>query len=84
MADNGPTANRFYVQLQEGATPEETAARTMQEVIRLVGQLNAAQIPIVVGPQQDLPEGMNVGQPVINWSSGAPALQVFDGNQLVS
>lgn len=82
MSDNGPTANRFNVQLQEGASAEETASRCMQELIRLTAQLNAAQIPIVVGPQQDLPEGMNSGQPVIVWGNGAPTLQVFDGNQL--
>lgn len=78
-----PNSNRFSLNLQEGKTPDETAQRCMQELIRLVGQLNAAQLPIVRGPQEDLPEGMNVGQPVIDWSSGTPTLQVFDGNQLV-
>lgn len=79
-----PGSNRFYVQLQEGATPEETASRTMQELIRLVSQLNDAMPPISVGPNQDLPEGMQAGQPIINWASGSPVLQVFDGNTIQS
>lgn len=79
-----PGSNRFYVQLQEGKTPEETAINTMQEVIRLVAQLNAAMPPISVGPNEDLPEGMQAGQPIINWSSGSPVLQVFDGNTIQS
>lgn len=82
MSDVGPTGNRFYVQLQEGSTPDVTASRVMQELIRLTAQLNAAQLPIVVGPEQDLPEGMIAGQPVINWTTGTPSLQVFDGNEL--
>lgn len=79
-----PGSNRFYVQLQEGATAEETATRTMQELIRLVSQLNDAMPPISIGPNQDLPEGMQAGQPIINWGSGSPILQVFDGNTIQS
>lgn len=75
--------NRFIVQLQEGKTPEETAARAMQEVIRLTGQLNSANLPVTVGPNENIPEGMNAGQPVIDWSSGSSQLKVWDGNKLV-
>lgn len=76
--------NRFYVQLQTGKTAEETANRTFQALTQLVAQLNAAKIPVVVGAQDDLPEGMLAGQPIINWQSGTPTLQIFDGNQIVS
>lgn len=75
--------DRFIVQLQEGKTPEETANRTMQEVIRLVEQLNAANLPVVVGPNENLPEGMQPGQVVIDWSNGTSQTKVFDGNNLV-
>lgn len=81
MATQG--TDRFVLNLQEGATPEETASRCMQELIRLVGQLNGAQLPVSVGPNQNLPEGMTAGQPVIDWTSGTPTLKVFDGNGLV-
>lgn len=75
--------DRFIVQLQEGATPEETASRAMQEVIRLTSQLNSANLPVVVGPNDNLPEGMIAGQPVIDWSSGTSQVKVWDGEKLV-
>lgn len=76
--------DRFVIQMQEGSTPEQTAQRCFQELIRLTTQLNQAQLPISIGPNQNLPEGMLPGQPIINWSQGIPFLQVYDGNQLIS
>lgn len=75
--------NRFIVDIQEGATPEQTNQILMQQVIRLVGQLNDANIPIVRGPNQELPEGINTGQPIIDYSSGVTVLKTFDGSSLV-
>jgi len=75
--------DRFVVSLQEGKTPEETASRCMQELIRLVQQLNAANLAVSVGPGQSLPEGMKPGQPVIDWRSGTSVLKVWNGNALV-
>lgn len=74
---------RFIVNYQEGTDAEETARRTMQESIRLVDQLNQALVPIVVGPLDNLPEGMLPGQPVIDWRSGTSELKVWNGKQLV-
>lgn len=77
------SANRFVLNLQPGANVEETAGRCVQELIRLVEQLNQAKIPISVGPQDVLPEGMVPGQPVIDWRSGTSSLKVWNGNQLI-
>jgi hypothetical protein len=55
----------------------------MQELIRLVQQLNAANLAVSVGPGQSLPEGMKPGQPVIDWRSGTSVLKVWNGNALV-
>lgn len=74
---------RITVSLQEGLTPEETARRTMQEVISLAQQLNQMSLPIVVGPDQSLPEGMLPGQPVIDWRSGASSLKIWNGSALI-
>lgn len=74
---------RFIVNLQEGKDVEETAKRTIAESIRLVDQLNAARIPIVVGPNESLPEGMSVGQPVFDWRSGSLTISVWNGKNLV-
>lgn len=75
--------DRFVVNLQQGSSPEETSDRLMQEVIRLTAQLNAANIPVTVGPGQSLPEGMQTGQPVIDWSSGTSQTKVWNGLELV-
>jgi len=75
--------NRFVLNLQPGKTAEETASRCLQELIRLVGQLNAANLPVSVGPGQSLPEGMQVGQVVVDWSSGVSQIKVWDGFSLV-
>jgi hypothetical protein len=75
--------DRFIIQLQEASSPEETASRCMQEVIRLTSQLNAAKVPVSVGPNENLPEGMLPGQPVIDWSTGVSQLKVWDGKQLI-
>lgn len=77
------SADRFYVQLQEGKDADETASRTMQELIRLTNQLNAAKVPISVGPNDSFPEGLQAGQPVLDWSSGISILKVWNGQQLV-
>lgn len=74
---------RFVLNLQPGKTPEETANRAMQELIRLVQQLNQANIPIVVGPTQSLPEGLNPGQPVIDWRNGVTETKVWNGESLI-
>ena len=74
---------RFIVNLTPGKTPEETANRAMQEVIRLTSALNQANIPIVVGPDGTLPEGMLPGQPVIDWRSGVSEIKVWNGIQLI-
>jgi hypothetical protein len=75
--------DRFTVNLQKGKTGEETAARCFEEVISLVQQLNAASIPISVGPGQSLPEGMRPGQIVNDWRSGATVVKTWNGNALV-
>lgn len=75
--------DRFVLNLAPGKTPEETASRTMQELIRLTGQLNSAGVPIVIGPNDSLPEGIRVNQPVIDWSTGTSVLKVWDGENLV-
>ena len=49
----------------------------------LVQQINAAKIPIIVGPNDKFPEGMLVGQPVIDWSSGTSVMKIFNGKNLI-
>lgn len=75
--------DRFTLNLAPGDNADETANRTMQELIRLTQLINAARIPITVGPNENLPEGMMVGQPVIDWSSGSSVTKTWDGNQLI-
>jgi hypothetical protein len=76
--------NRFVLNLNPSALPDDqTGAVAMQELIRLVDQLNTAMPPIVVGPNQSLPTGIAVGQPVIDWSSGTSTIKVWDGENLV-
>lgn len=77
------SSNRFNVSLQLGKTPEESAEILFQQVISLTGQLNAASLPITVGPNENAPTGLNVGQPVIDWSSGTSQLKVWNGESLV-
>lgn len=74
---------RFVLNLQPGKNPQETANRAMQELIRLTEILNAAKLPIVVGPNENLPEGMSVGQPVIDWRSGTSSTRVWNGSSLI-
>lgn len=74
---------RFVLNLQPGKNPQETANRAMQELIRLTEMLNAAKLPITVGPNENLPEGMPVGQPVIDWRSGSSFMRVWNGSSLV-
>lgn len=74
---------RFIANLQSGETPEETANRAIQELVRIVDQLNQANLPIVVGPGQSLPEGMLPGQPVIDWRTGTSTTKVWNGNALI-
>lgn len=76
-------ADRFFVNLQEGKDGEETSSRLMQEVLRLTGQVNSAQIPIVMQAGDPVPEGMLPGQPVIQWSTNAPStILVWNGSTL--
>lgn len=75
--------NRFSIDLQSGKNAEETAARCVQALIRLVDQLNAVNVAVVVGPGDNIPDGMQVGQPVIDWSSGTSILKVWNGAALV-
>lgn len=76
--------NTFTLNLQEGRTAEESARRLIAELQNLLDQLNLRKIPIVVGPNENLPSGMVVGQPVIDWRSGiAPDLRVWNGKQLI-
>lgn len=76
-------ANRFVIDLQSGTTPEETNQILMQQLIRLTEQINAAKIPIIVGPNDKYPEGIEIGQTIIDYSSGTTVLKTFDGTQLV-
>lgn len=76
-------ANRFVIDLQSGTTPEETNQILMQQLIRLTEQINAAKLPIVVGPNDKYPEGIETGQTIIDYSSGTTVLKTFDGTQLV-
>lgn len=75
--------NQFYVDLQSGKTPEETCSRLVTQVVLLVQQLNQAGLPIVVGPNDPLPESVNVGQTVINWSSGNSVVGTWNGEAYV-
>jgi len=74
---------RFSLNLQPGKTGDETASRCLQELIRLAQQLNAANLPVSVGPGQALPEGMNIGQVVVDWRSGVSITKTWDGLNLV-
>lgn len=75
--------DRFVLNLQPGKTAEETAGRCVQELIRLVQQINAAKLPVSVGPGEKLPEGMSVGQVVVDWSSGVSVVKTWNGLNLV-
>lgn len=75
--------DRFIVSLSPGVTAEDTATRTMQELVGLVRQINQAKMPIVVGPNETLPEGMLPGQPVIDWRSGVTLVKTWNGLALI-
>lgn len=49
----------------------------------LLDLLNAQMIPAVVGPGQALPEGLQVGQPVITWTQSASTIKVWNGEELI-
>lgn len=74
---------KFVLSLKPGKTAEETANRAMQELIRLVEQLNGANIPITIGPTQELPTDINIGQAVIDWRSGVSVTRVWNGSTLI-
>lgn len=74
---------KFVLSLKPGKNAEETANRVMQELIRLTEQLNGAGIPITLGPNQELPTDINIGQSVIDWRSGASVLRVWNGSTLI-
>lgn len=75
--------NRYIIDAQKAATPEESGSRALEELISLTEQLNQSFLPVVVGPQDSIPEGMLVGQPVIDWSSGTTTIKVWNGTTLV-
>ncbi len=75
--------DRFVLNLCPGQNVEETASRTLEELIRLTQLLNQAKIPIIVGPNENLPEGLNPGQPVIDWRSGVSVQKVWNGKALI-
>lgn len=76
-------ANRFIVDIQPGATAEETAQRCVEQLQRLVTFINQAKIPIVIGPDDVFPDGMLPGQPVIDWRTGTSQTKVWNGTNLV-
>lgn len=76
--------NRFHVDSRVlGKTPEQMAARTEQIINNLVSQLNAANIPITIGPSSAVPEGLRVGQAVVDWRTGTSVIKVWNGTNLV-
>lgn len=77
------SADRFILNLSPSKSVEETALRTQQELIRLVQQINQAKIPIVVGPLENLPEGVQTGQPIIDWRSGTSIYKVWNGSAFI-
>lgn len=78
-----PLANRFSVELQTGSNPEQSISRLIEQVIKLTQQLNQANVPIVIGPFDNIPIGLKIGQPVIDWSSGTTQLKVWNGDALI-
>jgi hypothetical protein len=75
--------DRFFTNLQAGKTPEESIARLVEAVVSLTQQLNQANIPIVVGPIDSLPVNPNVGQTVIDWSTGISTIKTWNGNSFI-
>lgn len=49
----------------------------------LLNLLNAQKPAIIVGPGENLPYGLIVGQPVIDWSNELPSLKVWNGVELI-
>lgn len=77
------SAQRFTLNLTPGKDGEETANRCLQELVRLTNLINQARIPITIGMNETLPEGMLPWQPVIDCRSGLSELKVWDGLQLI-
>lgn len=75
--------DRFFATLQTGATTEATLRNLKKDIQDLVQQLNAAKIPISIGPQDTFPDGMLPGQTVIDWRTGTSVLKVWDGEALI-
>jgi hypothetical protein len=75
--------NRIIADFQSGKTTEETVANLMSQMIRILDQINQASLAIVIGPNDELPEGLNVGQPVIDWRTGTTVVKVWNGSALV-
>lgn len=76
--------NRFFVGQQiDAKTPEENFARVQQNLRQITESLNGSKFPISLGPDDQPPEGLMVGQPVIDWRSGASVLKVWNGKELI-
>jgi len=75
--------NRIIADFQSGKTTEDTVANLMSQMIRILDQINQANLAIVIGPNDELPEGLNVGQPVIDWRTGVTNIKVWNGSALV-
>ena len=75
--------NRIIADIQTGKTTEDTVANLVSQLIRILDQINQAQLPITIGPNDELPEGLNVGQPVIDWRTGTAAIKVWNGTALI-
>lgn len=73
--------DRFILSNMQFDSPD--ASRIKGVLTDLLQQINAAKIPIVVGPGDKYPEGMLIGQPVLDWSTGISVLKVFNGKQLI-
>lgn len=77
-------SNRFLLSYKStNVNPGEQIRALEINLQDLTNQLNRAKIPITVGPNEPIPTGLIVGQPVIDWSSGTSILKVWDGNSLI-
>lgn len=76
--------NRFFVAQQiDAATPQENFARVQQNFRQLTESLNAVKPPIVIGPNDNPPEGLTPGQVVVDWRSGISVIKVWNGSDLI-
>lgn len=75
--------DRFFVTLQTKETPNATLQSWVYELQNLVQQINAAKIPLVIGPGESIPDGILPGQPVIDWRTGVSSTKIWNGKQLV-